>query len=391
MPMKGPLTVLVVDDNAEFRAGLKRLLQAEPLVGQILEAEDGLRAVETASRAPVDVVLMDINMPRMDGLSATAQLTQVSPAYVIMVSVEHERDYFRRAMQVGARDFLVKPFQAEELHAALERAMASRRRASLRGGRPGRAVLFTSFQGGAGCTSLVAWLARLAASRRNEVVAVDLDIRLGNLSWYLGVETSASWAQVWVEEGDAVERLAEAAVRVDDCLRLVPAPTTLEQLADLERGGFEEEYGQAAARVLDAARGLGRLVLGDAGHALGETAPAAMHSADQILVVATPEVPAIHRLARGLELLTGHMGLPAHKVAVVLNRCDEPGGIAPRQLQEELGREFLALLPADYRLAAEACNLGRSVHQIRGRSRLTRSLISLLDAVMDGAVPPRAS
>jgi pilus assembly protein CpaE len=76
-----------------------------------------------AVRLSPDVVLMDINMPDMDGIAATEQLTATAPGVaVVMMSVQGEADYLRRSMLAGAREFLVKPFSSDELTASIRRS-----------------------------------------------------------------------------------------------------------------------------------------------------------------------------------------------------------------------------------------------------------------------------
>src|SRR5579883_1747853 len=85
-------------------------------------AEDGPSAIERAKELQPDIVLMDINMPGMDGIRATEAISSEVPvSQVIMMSVQGETDYLRRAMLAGARDFLVKPFGADELANTIRR------------------------------------------------------------------------------------------------------------------------------------------------------------------------------------------------------------------------------------------------------------------------------
>src|SRR5207237_4236138 len=85
-------------------------------------AGDGKHGLEEAHRLRPDIVLTDVNMPIMDGIQLTERLAQELPASpVIIMSVQGERDYLRRAMQAGAREYLVKPFSHDELVAAIRR------------------------------------------------------------------------------------------------------------------------------------------------------------------------------------------------------------------------------------------------------------------------------
>src|SRR6266571_6709851 len=118
--MADQIRVLIVDDIPETRDHLAKLLGFEGDIEVVGSAASGAEALDQAGRLQPDVVLMDINMPDMDGISATERLSsQVPTASVIMMSVQGEADYLRRSMLAGAREFLVKPFSSDELTASI--------------------------------------------------------------------------------------------------------------------------------------------------------------------------------------------------------------------------------------------------------------------------------
>lgn len=114
-----PTTLLVVDDSAEFRSGLLGMLQTAPDLEVVAEAEDGERAVLLARQHQPDVVLMDINMPRLNGLQATQRILQSSPHIaVLMLTMYDDDDSVFAAMRIGARGYLLKgALKAEVLRA----------------------------------------------------------------------------------------------------------------------------------------------------------------------------------------------------------------------------------------------------------------------------------
>ena len=116
------IRLLIVDDIASTRDNLRKLLGFEEDIEVIGTAGDGKQGLEEAHRLLPDIVLTDVNMPIMDGIQLTERLAQELPASpVIIMSVQGERDYLRRAMQAGAREYLIKPFSHDELVAAIRR------------------------------------------------------------------------------------------------------------------------------------------------------------------------------------------------------------------------------------------------------------------------------
>ncbi len=114
--------VLIVDDIPDTRSNIRKLLQFEADLEVVGDAATGKEAITQAKKLRPHVIVMDINMPDMDGITATEQIMKTVPtAQVIMLSVQNDPDYMRRAMMVGARDFLAKPPTGDELIATIRR------------------------------------------------------------------------------------------------------------------------------------------------------------------------------------------------------------------------------------------------------------------------------
>jgi DNA-binding NarL/FixJ family response regulator len=117
--------VLIADDDDLMRAGLIEVLTADREIEVVGEASTGSEAVERARRLAPDVVLMDVRMPDVDGISATRQLARVAPeAKILMLTTFEEDDYVFGALRAGASGFLVKRTRPEELISAVHSVAA---------------------------------------------------------------------------------------------------------------------------------------------------------------------------------------------------------------------------------------------------------------------------
>src|SRR5215217_5526501 len=126
--MADQIRVLIVDDIPETRDHLTKLLGFEGDIEVVGSAASGGESLTMADKLLPDVVLMDINMPDMDGIAATEKLSaQVPTAAVVMMSVQGEADYLRRSMLAGAREFLVKPFSSDELTSSIRQVYTRER------------------------------------------------------------------------------------------------------------------------------------------------------------------------------------------------------------------------------------------------------------------------
>src|SRR5512136_239074 len=122
MPSGDKVRVLIVDDVADTRENVRKLLQFESDIDVVGAARSGMEGIQLSQELDPDVVLMDINMPDMDGISATEAIRQKSPhTQVVILSVQGDQNYMRRAMLAGARDFLTKPPMGDELISAVRR------------------------------------------------------------------------------------------------------------------------------------------------------------------------------------------------------------------------------------------------------------------------------
>jgi DNA-binding NarL/FixJ family response regulator len=107
--MTDPITVLIADDHPVFRSGLRALLGTDPAIAVVGEATTGVEAIAVAARERPDVVLMDLNMPELDGVVATGQLVQARPDVAVLVlTMFDDDDSVFAAMRAGARGYLLK-------------------------------------------------------------------------------------------------------------------------------------------------------------------------------------------------------------------------------------------------------------------------------------------
>ncbi|GAA0331890.1 chemotaxis protein CheY [Bacillus carboniphilus] len=116
-------TILVVDDAAFMRMMIKDILTKNGFE-VVAEAQDGAQAVEKYKEHQPDLVTMDITMPEMDGITALKEIKQLNPdAKVIMCSAMGQQAMVIDAIQAGAKDFIVKPFQADRVIEAIKKTL----------------------------------------------------------------------------------------------------------------------------------------------------------------------------------------------------------------------------------------------------------------------------
>lgn len=124
-PLPEALTLLLVDDHAIVRDGLRRVLEAQAASWQVHEASSGFEALDHLRRQPVDVAIVDLSMPGMNGLDLTRRIKAERPATAVLVlSMHAEEQYAMRAFKAGANGYVTKDSPAAELLAAVGKVAA---------------------------------------------------------------------------------------------------------------------------------------------------------------------------------------------------------------------------------------------------------------------------
>jgi pilus assembly protein CpaE len=365
------IRVLLVDDVSETRENLRKLLQFEADIEVVAAARTGREAIQLAQEANPDVVLMDINMPDMDGIAATEAIRQKLPTIqVVILSVQGDQNYMRRAMLVGARDFLTKPPMPDELVAAIRRAgkMAREERSkvnqiyvavqagpttTMAAGRMtrGNIILIYSPKGGTGCTTVAVNLAIALHNDETRVAIVDSNLQFGDVAIFFneqGKNTILDLAPLVDElDPDTVENvmIKNAASGV----HILASPSRPENAEKVNAEQF--------SKLLNYMRQLYAYVIVDSSAYLSDITITVMDIADAIILVGTQDIPSIKNDRLFLDLLLT-LNIPAEKIGYMMNKFDKRIAISPEKVGENLRHDVLAVIPLDERTVIPAVNRG---------------------------------
>jgi DNA-binding NarL/FixJ family response regulator len=120
--------IIIADDHSVVRSGLRLLLQSSPDFAVVAEAEDGEEAVTLVDRHKPDVVIMDISMPKMNGIEATGMMRQNDPDLkIIILTVHEDEEYVYQMLRAGASGYVLKSAGKKEIFAAIESALSGER------------------------------------------------------------------------------------------------------------------------------------------------------------------------------------------------------------------------------------------------------------------------
>ena len=364
--MTDRIKVLIVDDIPETRDHLSKLLGFESDVEVVGAAAGGAEALELAVKVKPDVVLMDINMPGMDGITATEKLAaEVPTAAVVMMSVQGEADYLRRSMLAGAREFLVKPFSSDELTASIRQVWSREKEKISRyapvpttsqeisngSGEPASVVALFSPKGGVGRTTVSVNLAVAAAQTGKRVALVDASFQFGDVGVLLNLNPrNKSIADLAGElQSGELESLETFMITHSSGVSVLLPPPSPEQA---------ELIGPSAVKkVLQTLRASFDLVVVDCPSTFNEPTLAVLDESDLILTLLTLEITSVKNMRLFLEVCE-QLGYGPEKIRLVLNRADSTLGIRVADVEHSIGRKVDHTIVSDGRSVVYALNRG---------------------------------
>jgi pilus assembly protein CpaE len=386
--MADQIRVLIVDDIPETRDHLAKLLGFESDIEVIGAAASGADAIELASRLLPDVVLMDINMPDMDGIAATERLSsQVPSAAVVMMSVQGEADYLRRSMLAGAREFLVKPFSSDELTASIrqvysrEREKAGRAAVTLAARtqdptQEGQVVAVFSPKGGVGRTTIAVNLAVAAAAELGKkVTLVDASFQFGDVAVLLNLNPKdKSMAELVpeLEDGRDPDSVDTFTLTHSTGIHVLLAPPSPEMAELITPAGVKH--------VIEILRQHSELVVVDCAAWFNDTLLGILDLADVVLTVLTLEITSIKNIRLFLEVAE-QLGY-SHKIRLVLNRADTTLGIRVADVEHSIGRKVDHTIVSDGRAVVYALNRGVPFVLSNRESQVSQDVIRLATSIV---------
>ena len=362
------IRVLLVDDKIELRQNIKRLLSFDEAIEIVGEAGNGREAIEQARKTRPDLILMDLNMPVMDGIQATEVIARELPEICsVMMSVQGENQYIRRAMQAGARDYLVKPFSNAELvdtiknvyqsytpqRELLQQQQVATAPPEQRPIKKGEVFTVFGTKGGSGRTTLALNLAvALKRVTQTRVCIVDCDLQFGDVGLMLNLHEQINLCDLisepppWTSAQVAQYVISHNAAGIDVLLG-PPKPEYAETV--------EVEHVEQAIKLLQENYDY---IIVDTSPQFRSLELAILDMSALIFVLLTPEMSSIKCNKLCLDLLLS-LNYDTEKIKVVLNKgFPTMGGIGIDEVQRALQLEVESIIPSAGKQVLRSINKG---------------------------------
>jgi len=361
--MQDRRTVLILSQSGEGRTRLRRALSLSNDLEVADVGELGPQGVASASRLLPDVIIVDSGWGERADLDFIRSLASAVPTSLIMlVAPDEDMEYVQDALLGGARGFVTRSSAESQLVEAVDRVLQlettkrlqqakAGKREVTPDGREGKVVSVFSAKGGVGCTVIAVNLAVALRRQTGQPVSLfDANLRFGNAAVLLNLWPRATLGDLARYEDDLSRQLVEEVMLTHSSdLRVLLPPHTLE--------ASEEITPHLVTRILEILKDGYEFIVVDTGAYLDSIALAILNSSFRIVLVTTPEVPALHNLRRMLQL-TDDLGYPRDKLVILGNRFSATWGIKATDIAESLGSPIPVTLPSDGRLVTQAANRG---------------------------------
>ncbi len=383
------IRVMVVDDIQQTRENVIRSLKFKPEIEIVATASNGAQAIDFARKTKPDVILMDVNMPDMDGITATTGVKKAVPyTQVIILTVQDDVDYMRKAMLAGARDFITKPPMIDDLIQAVEGAAAiarTEKSKTIQASRLSRTVahpvatqghIITVYgpKGGVGCTTIASNLAVELAKDEADVVLVDADLLYGDVAVYFNEHSVNSLADLTprAQELDP-EVIDDVLITHSSGVKLLSAPRPVD-VEEINPGQFSD--------LIKYLRSMFTYVIVDTSTKLSDITIAALDASDLLILITGHGIPDISRTQKFLDLLP-LLNFDSENTVVVMNQYDKRINISPDKVAKSFNKEIPVVFPKDDPIVIPSVNRGEP-YMLRGGimsrpiGQAMRSLASLV-------------
>jgi len=381
------IKLVLADHNVRSRNTIKELLELDDVIDIVAEAATGTEVIEHIKTMEPQVVIMDLNLPEIDGLETTRYITLHYPRVsVIIISLNDEIDSIKRAMLAGAREYLVKPLSPAEIHRAVRQVAELNSKLPVGSGSDAESLkkhvsngnqVISVFgtKGGVGKSVISTNLAVAAAKEyRSRVGLIDLDIQFGDVSIMMNLNPRKTIAELAQESDVPGIDLLEQYLYERNGVQILAAPNKPE-LAELVTP-------EQVKNVLSLARQSFNYTFLDTPSFIDDTTLVALESSDLILLIITLELPAIKNIKKGIEILRSLQLL--ERARLILNRSSGVAGIEPEDVERVLGLRIRAEVPSDGKLVVNSINQGIPFVKMSPRSPISRGILSIMKVVDEG-------
>lgn len=352
------IRILIADDIDETRSVIKKILNLEEDIFDVVgEACNGEEVLKLIPQVNPDVVLMDINMPLLNGLEATERITNEFPSVIVIImSVQAESEYLKKAMFHGAKEYVIKPFNYDTLISTITITYEKYkdRQVNIKSNssrvNDGKIVAFFSSKGGVGKSVLALNSAIVLSKDAKKVLLVDMDLQFGDISIMVNQYNQKNILDA-VEDGqlDSYENIKPYLYKYNENLDMLFAPGKPEDAEYVNKDSIE--------KIIKVCQKQYDVIIVDTGINFNDSTLYILDIAQEIFYVSTMEIVSLKNTKLGLRVMQS-LGYDNHKVKLVINRCTSSYGISKSDVETVFKDNIFVMIPEEEKTVSISINKG---------------------------------
>lgn len=354
--------MFIVDDSEDTRALVKRYIEFNDRFEIVGEAASGKETLEKLRQVKPDVILMDINMPNGNGLETTEEISKKYPEIVVVImSVQREAEYLKKAMLSGAREYIIKPFNLEILNQTIISAYEKEKERV----KPidmeikakivdGKITSFYSSKGGVGKSIIASNYALFMSKVQSEkVILVDFDLLFGDIGLLFDTKLRLNSFTLVEEDGEIdIKKINKHVYNYSNNLDVMLSPSSPEY-AEMVRSKDIET-------ILIELKKYYKHIVVDLSNDFNETTLMSLDVSDYIYYVSTPDLLSIKNTKVGLEVLDS-LSYRDDKVRIIINQQGIYKGLENNEIRKIISKNIYYSLPYDQKTVCDSVLTGEMI------------------------------
>lgn len=353
------IRVLIADDIEDTRNVIKKTLSLSMENIEVVgEAADGEEVLKLIRKVKPNVVLMDINMPVLNGLEATERISKEYPSVIVIImSVQAENEYLRKAMFHGAKEYIIKPFTHDTLIETITTTYQKHKELQVKITedtqkiRDTEVIALFSSKGGVG-KSVIALNTAVVLSKgiNKKVLLLDMDLQFGDIAMLVNQFDQKTILDA-VDDGqlDSYESIKPYLFKYNDSFDIFFAPKKPEAAEYIVKETIE--------KIIKCVKNQYDLIVVDTGINFNDNTLYILDIAQKILMISTMEIVALKNTKLGLRVMES-LGYDKDKVKLVINRFNTSYGISKKEVEEAFKNGIFTAIPDEEKTVATSVNKG---------------------------------
>lgn len=352
--MSDKITILIADDQEEIRESIQEILELTNEFLIVGLASNGEDTIEKAKKLKPDVILMDINMPKLNGLEATEIISKEMPnIIVIIMSVQNETEYLKKAMMNGAKEYVIKPFDTEQIITTINDVVKKHKdRVPVETKIKTKSAKITSFfsaKGGVG-KSVLATNFALLLSKTKKTLIIDANIYFGDIGVLMNSKSDKNLSKLIQDEAYSnIEFLEDYIIKSDRGVDLLLAPLKPEDAENISASEL--------SNIIELVKGYYDNIIIDVATNYSEVTLTVLEHSDEIFLIVTPEITALKNTKLSLSLLKS-LDFSDEKIKLIINKSNLANAIKKNKIESILNKKVELSIPTDEKNVMKAVQTG---------------------------------